>query len=100
MANNITFADKVALNENPSVADINKAKATDMNEIKKVVNETILNMLFGVGTNTWNASNTYSKDEVVIYDYLLYFNLTGNNTTTPPDEDTTNWERFSILEDE
>ena len=34
----ITYADKVTLNENPNVADINKVKASDMNEIKNVVN--------------------------------------------------------------
>ena len=34
----ITYQNKVALNENPSVADINKVKASDMNEIKQVVN--------------------------------------------------------------
>lgn len=35
----ITFENKVALNENAGVADINKVKADDMNEIKGVVNE-------------------------------------------------------------
>ena len=34
----ITYADKVTLNENPNVADVNKVKASDMNEIKQVVN--------------------------------------------------------------
>ena len=34
----ITYADKVTLNENPDVADVNKVKASDMNEIKNVVN--------------------------------------------------------------
>ena len=34
----ITYTDKVALNENPSVADINKVRANDLNEIKNVVN--------------------------------------------------------------
>ena len=34
----ITYQNKVAINENPSVADINKVKASDMNEIKNVVN--------------------------------------------------------------
>ena len=34
----ITYTDKVALNENPSVADVNKVKASDLNEIKNVVN--------------------------------------------------------------
>ena len=35
----ITYSDKVKLNENPNVADINKVKADDLNEIKNVVNE-------------------------------------------------------------
>ena len=35
----ITYADKVFLNENQSIADINKVKDIDMNEIKNVVNE-------------------------------------------------------------
>lgn len=38
MANQITYTDKVDLNET-SVADINKVKASDLNEIKSVVNE-------------------------------------------------------------
>ena len=37
--NTITFTDKQQLNANPSVADINKVQATDMNEIKSVVND-------------------------------------------------------------
>lgn len=34
----ITYDDKVAINVNPDVADINKIKAEDMNEIKSIVN--------------------------------------------------------------
>lgn len=34
----ISYTDKVALNENSSIADINKIKDDDMNEIKSVVN--------------------------------------------------------------
>lgn len=34
----ITYANKVALNENSDIADINKVKADDMNEIKSCVN--------------------------------------------------------------
>ena len=34
----ITYADKVTLKENPNVADVNKIKAGDLNEIKNVVN--------------------------------------------------------------
>jgi hypothetical protein len=36
--NQITYNDKVALNENASVAAINKVQDSDMNEIKSVVN--------------------------------------------------------------
>ena len=34
----ITYQNKVALNENPSVADVNKVRADDLIEIKNVVN--------------------------------------------------------------
>lgn len=34
----ITFEDKVALNVNSDIADVNKCNATDLNEIKNVVN--------------------------------------------------------------
>ena len=40
----ITYADKVALNENPQVADVNKVTADDMNQIKNAINN-----LFPVG---------------------------------------------------
>ena len=40
----ITYADKVALNENSQVADINKVTADDMNQIKNAINN-----LFPIG---------------------------------------------------
>ena len=40
----ITYEDKVALNENPQVADANKVTADDMNQIKNAINN-----LFPVG---------------------------------------------------
>lgn len=40
----ITYEDKVALNENPQVADINKVTASDMNQIKNAINN-----LFPIG---------------------------------------------------
>lgn len=40
----ITYADKVALNENSQIADINKVTADDMNQIKNAINN-----LFPVG---------------------------------------------------
>ena len=40
----ITYEDKVALNENPQVANVNKVTADDMNQIKNAINN-----LFPVG---------------------------------------------------
>ena len=44
--NLITYADKVALNKNPDVPEINKVTAEDMNEIKNVIN----NLIYPIGT--------------------------------------------------
>lgn len=44
--NLITYADKVTLNENPNVAEINKVTANNMNEIKNVIN----NLIYPIGT--------------------------------------------------
>lgn len=71
----ITYTNKVALNENASVADINKVKAEDMNEIKSVVNnnasETSTNTN-NIAINTQDLVNlkTYSTAEKVIGTYI------------------------------
>lgn len=53
----INYANKVALNENPLIPDINKCKADDMNEIKSSVNNNA-DILENIGT--------YSTTEVVV----------------------------------
>lgn len=93
----IEFENKQALNENANIPDINKVKDSDLNEIKNVVNQTILNSLFGVYYDSWSSSGTYSIGDIVIYDAILYENLTGNNTATTPDQDSTNWQVVNIL---
>lgn len=50
----ITYADKSAINENPGVADTNKVNATDMNEIKSVVN---------TNDTSFVSATTYSTTE-------------------------------------
>lgn len=92
----ITYADKVTLNENADVAAINKCQAADMNEIKAVINETILGGL-GLDTDNWVSGGTYNKGDIVIDDNNLYENITGTNTTTQPSQDTTNWTIVPIL---
>lgn len=64
----ITYLDKVALNENPDISDINKVKANDMNEIKNVVNGLIVNSYSTDNENTYscdymNKLNTYKTTE-------------------------------------
>lgn len=53
----ITYANKQALNENTSIADINKVKASDLNEIKAVVNQNDDNTT----TNTTEISTINNK---------------------------------------
>ena len=75
----LTYANKVALNENPEIADINKVKDTDMNEIKSVVNGlddnigTLSNLTTTAKTSAVAAinelnSNKASTNEVLIQD--------------------------------
>lgn len=58
----IQYQNKVALNTNPEIADINKVTDNDMNEIKSVVN------------NNANEFSSYQKNKVVLWE--------NSNTTT------------------
>ena len=73
----ITYGNKVALNVNSDIADINKCSASDLNEIKDVVNTNDDNMGLLSNLNTTNKSNlveaineakleNYSTTEIVI----------------------------------
>lgn len=53
----ITYGDKTFINENVGVADINKVKDTDMNEIKSVVNDNYDEL------DTMKANEEYSTNE-------------------------------------
>lgn len=92
----INYTDKVAINVNPSIPDINKVNASDMNLIKQVGNQVLTTL--GVYTDTWSSSATYEAGQIAIYDNRVFKNLTGTNTATTPDEDTTNWEETNITE--
>lgn len=92
----INYTDKVAINVNPSIPDINKVNASDMNLIKQVGNQVLTTL--GVYTDTWSSSATYEVGQITIYDNRVFKNLTGTNTATSPDEDTTNWEETNITE--
>ena len=74
----ITYEDKVALNVNSDIADVNKCNATDLNEIKNVVNENddLVGDLSTLNTaeksnlvgaiNEVYQNNVYSTDEIVV----------------------------------
>lgn len=65
MANKITWADKVALQERPDVAAENKVTAADMNQIKTAVNETIdtmpSNLVNGQAEGSIRSIGAYDK---------------------------------------
>ena len=74
----IQYQNKVALNTNPEIADINKCNASDMNEIKSVVNNN--------ANNIGDLSNLETSDTSSLVDAInstvpkvLWQN---NNTTT------------------
>ena len=60
----ITYANKVAINENAEISDINKVTDNDMNEIKTVVNNNDDDMIT-INTNLTNAT-TYSTTEEIV----------------------------------
>lgn len=62
----ITYENKVALNVNSDVADINKCNASDLNEIKEVVNNNDDNIGDLTQLNTTNKSNLVSAINEVI----------------------------------
>ena len=70
MANKITWADKVALQEKPDVAAVNKVTAADMNQIKTAVNETIdtmpSNLVNGKAKGSIRTINAYDETEKLL----------------------------------
>ena len=70
--------------------------ATNLNKIEQGIfnNDALLSSIMntlGIDTQTWVSTDSYVEGQVVVYNNQLYKNITGNYTTTPPDEDTTNW---------
>lgn len=116
----ITYEDKVALNENTGIADINKVKADDMNMIKNVVNANqedvgdISNLKTKDITSIVNAvneieeGNYYSTEEKQIGKWIdnkpLYrktFVINGNSSTGQQnyqfDLASLNWETVTFI---
>lgn len=77
----ITYTNKVALNINPDVADVNKCNATDLNEIKQVVNENDddFNTL---NTNVGNLTQLHTTDKTSIVNAINEVNQNDINKGT------------------
>lgn len=76
--------------------------ATNLNNIEDGIfdNDALITKVLsaiGIATTTWSSSGTYAIDDIVVYNNKLYINLTGTNTATTPDSDSTNWAETSIL---
>lgn len=82
MANKITWADKVALQEKPDVVAENKVTAADMNQIKTAVNETIdtmpSNLVNGQAEGSIRSINAYDETGKLLGEYAQAF---GDQTT-------------------
>jgi hypothetical protein len=83
----ITYDDKVALNEEPSVAEINKVTDANMNEIKSSVNDlydTVSNNTADIGTNTSDIDTL----KTIANNLGSYTTATGTYTTASWSEGT------------
>lgn len=58
----INYADKVALNSNSGIADINKVNATDMNEIKNAFNNQVAQGWYKTGINPTFTFVSYDSE--------------------------------------
>lgn len=90
----ITFTDKVALNENPSIPEINKMTALNVNELKNAINdnspEERLYVVEGGpfvvpagqthGEDTIELSAQYNANDYVVISYAV--NISSSNSWT------------------
>lgn len=85
MANKITWADKVALQEKPDIVAENKVTAADMNQIKTAVNETIEEMPSNLknGIAVGSVRTVGSREESDSYKLGEYAFAEGENTKAP-----------------
>lgn len=117
--NKITYADKVAINENVEIPDINKVTDNDMNEIKNVVNNFIsgddyLSFVPTLMDATMTYSTQYGKykyinDSTVVGTVVLRGNITAIsspayarikfNIPSVTSSNLQGWESFGIIQE-
>ena len=100
----ITYGDKTQIYANNDVADANKVKADDMNEIKSVVNNNATEL---TSTNTTlSALNTYTFTETQVgkwtnnkplYRCVIQLSAFPNNTSTLYATNISNLDRVAMI---
>ena len=95
----ITYDDKVTLNENTSIADINKIKASDMNMIKQVVNANQEDVGNIADLKTTDVSSIVNAINEIIGNYKpisLYENAAGTNGNINLSDNASNYKYIEI----
>lgn len=97
----INFVNKVAVNENTNIPDVNKCKASDLNEIKEVVNQNDDNVgnpanLSTTSKNVVGAINELDGKIKKIKLVNLYENANGSYSDITLSEKITNFDYLII----
>ena len=92
----ITYTDKITMNENAEIPDVNKVKSGDMNNIKSSVNG--LYTALGLDQDTFSSSSTYAVGDLVVYDNKIYECITA--ITTAGAWDNSKWELVPVIVNE
>ena len=95
----LTYANKVAINENAEISDINKVTDNDMNEIKNVVNNND-DDLITINKKLTDAT-TYSTDEIRVGTWIdekpIYRKVLTGTLPTGSGENTFNFSGINII---
>ena len=115
VANNTTLTNEQIAKLNDLYDQISNLEKKDYQELTNLLNdnrsflEQTINLelknindnLFGSDDSAvqeWNKDRSYEQGEYVTYNNKFYMNITGNNTSTNPAEDTVNWKQVTLAE--
>lgn len=89
----ITYENKVALNEQTEINEINKVTAGNMNEIKASINGILQNL--GLLNDTYSSTSTYALNDRVVYQNTLYKCTTA--ITTAEEWNVEHWTAITFI---
>lgn len=86
-------------------SDLVNTELDHFNKVNEMISDTqadinnnynsFITKIYG-GIPEWSADKQYQINDFVLYNNSFYKNLTGNNSATTPNVDTTNWQEVSI----